>query len=226
MTEPDDAEDMWSDDEDKATDADEDHEGRRISPILIVVGIVAILGVVAILLATRGNDNKDTASKSRTTTTTKSTGKDGTTGTNTKQVARWPGRVQTRPAVFGKTGQPLDREAKAKAGVYIWTDFDGWHLWVVDPSGKEAAKGTVTSTDDIASADLVVKGSGTVDRSGRRLDFDFSGVSAKAAGVVFSPGFYGSTLLVDLGGSDLPVFLGAKMVEVEQPLTITKSLPG
>lgn len=228
MTDPDLEDDVWADDGSVWSD---DDEGRRgISPILIVAAALAILGVVAILVATRNTDDKTkTGGTDQSSAQGGRIGPDtagGSTATTSKAKRRWPNDVLYRPTVFGKTGEPVNRDSSVAPGVYIWSDFDGWFLWVVDPSGKAAARGSVTSNDDIAAAKLGVQGSGTVDSQGRRITFDFSGVQGKSAGAVFNPGFYGSTLLIDLDGKDLPVFLGSKMVKTALPITIAQTVPG
>lgn len=220
--------DVWDDDDESF----EDREPRGISPVVIAVAVVAVLGVVAILVATRNTDSQGNNQRSgRSTTTTATRGSaPGTAGGDTSTTAsapHWPSNVSFRPPVFGKTGDPPDPVTpNAKAGVYVWSDFDGWHLWIVEPKGKAAAKGTVSSNDAIAKAKSEVPNQGLVLTQKGRFTFDLSGVEARTAGVVFDPGFYSSTLVIDLGGPDLPIFLGANMDPAKLPLAVVKTTTG
>lgn len=235
MTDEEIVEEEWvADDSDVLVDDDsdgpwEDPDDRRaISPVLIAVAIVAVLGVLAILLVSQRNDGKKSTTKRPARSEQRSEGDgrgtpDGPTVTS-PPTPQWPNDVLYRPAVFGKTGEPVKEKTDAKAGVYIWSDFDGWYVFVVDPSGKAAARGTLVSSDEVATSDLVVQGAGSADAEGRRINFDFSTVSGPSAGMVFNPGFYASTILVDLDGDDLPVFLGQNQVPApSKSVTITKA---
>ncbi|MGI8755119.1 MAG: hypothetical protein ACR2MB_04520 [Acidimicrobiales bacterium] len=56
-----------------------------------------------------------------------------------------------------------------------------------------------------------------------RSTFDLSGVEARNR---FDPGFSSSTLVIDLSGPDLPIFLGANMDPAKLPLAIVKTTTG
>lgn len=212
-----DDDDIWVDDD----DVDEHRTG--ISPLIVILLAVAVLGVVAILVATRKGDDEVGARVDRTSTTQrKGTGR--TTTTTGPRAAQWATAVEFRPPVFGRTGEPMaDVTKTAKPGAYLWVDFDGWHLWVADPSGRTSARGTIISDKPFARAEPAVERQGTVKREGGKITFDLSGVDAPLAGVDFNTGFYGARLAVDLEGSDLPLKLGANMKDSPDPTVVDKS---
>ncbi len=203
--------------------ADDGPRGQ-IPPIVIVLAAVAVLGVIIVLLATRGGNDDDPAASGDGSAQV-ADGGDGATTTTVKRGPAWPKVVQGRPAVFGQLREPITSvKPDAAPGVYLWLDFDGWHLWIVDPSGKAAARGTLVSGQDFGTAQTAVPGEGTVTVAGKNLDFDVSTVNAKAAGVTFNLGFYATDLTVTLQGSDLPLLLGAKAQPSPVPTVITKAV--
>ncbi|MGN6694904.1 MAG: hypothetical protein ACTHN0_12090 [Aquihabitans sp.] len=196
-------------------DGDDPAPQQGISPRALVIGAVAVLAVIVVLIAVSGSsdDSKDERATVRSTTTT------------VKRGPSWPAVVQGRPAAFGATGDPITKvDGEAKPGVYVWTDYDGWHAWVVDPSGKRAAKGTISSNQDFKSASVAESGQGSAKVDGQDVPFDFSGVDAKAAGVNFDLGFYADEVTVNLDGTDLPLYLGTEAKESPLPAVISKAV--
>lgn len=213
--------DLWLDD-----DFDDDGPRKGISPLVIVLGAVAILGVIIVLLATggSGSDSDAKTGGSNPGTETEAGGSDQT-ATTVKRGPAWPAVVQGRPAAFGQLRDPITSVSpEAEPGVYFWLDFDGWHLWIASPNGKAAAKGTLTSNEDLGPAQVAVPDQGIVNVAGKSMTFDFSGVDAAAAGVSFNLGFYASEVTVSLGGTDLPLLLGKSAAPSPIPAVITKQV--
>lgn len=119
---------------------------------------------------------------------------------------RWPAEVAFRPAALGRLRQgPEDVKDPPEPGVYLFSDFDGWHLWLVRGPGVESVHGTVTSNDEMATAVAEPKRSdGSVDVDDKQFRFDLPGDVAVSA-VVFNPGFYARTLVFDLQGPNGPL---------------------
>ena len=99
------------------------------------------------------------ASSGQTTPTTKD-------GKPTKPD--WPSAVKYRPPTLGKRGEKAPAvKVTAKPGVYVWEDFDGWHMWVVGGAGvPPKVTGLITSNAEFNRADLAVPGTGTVTKGG------------------------------------------------------------
>lgn len=201
--------------EDEDWEDDAPGAGAGISPRALVVGAVVVLVLIVAFVAFSGgsDDSRDERATISSTTTTVARG------------PSWPAVVQGRPAIFGTTGDPIAGVAsEAKPGVYVWTDYDGWHAWVVDPSGKAAAAGSLSSNADFKSASVAEqdRGAATVERA--TVSFDFSDVDARAAGVNFDLGFYADELTVNLDGTDLPLYLGTEVKESPLPAVISKAV--
>jgi hypothetical protein len=181
--------------------------------------VLVVLLVVGLVLVTK-DDGKDTGA------TVTATGKDGGTDAKPKKP-EWPPAVGGRPPFLGKRGEGPDKaEADAPAGVYVWADYDGWHVWVVGGEGKAAAKGRITSDEPFSRGAAASDGQGTVTKNEKSIEFDFATATAHAAGVDFNPGFFSKTLLVDVDGDDLPVFTGRKPAEATSPVVLTKAPQG
>lgn len=119
-----------------------------------------------------------------------------------KTKKAWPASAGGPPAGLGAT--PAEAAADTAPGVYLWNDFGGWHLWVVNGEGVAGVKGTITSTDEIASAQVATAGEGTAVIEAKTVAFDLP-AEPRVAGVDFNPGFYGEKLTVTLEGADGPV---------------------
>lgn len=138
----------------------------------------------------------------------------------------WPPSVNGRPAGLGPMGQSAaDVEPTVDPGVYLWSDFDGWHLWVVAGEGVPAeVNGSLASNDALASLDLAVPDSGSATLDGEVGQFSVPTASS-VAGVDFSTGFYAEELDVTLEGPDGPldatlIHVGSDMETAPDPLRI------
>lgn len=119
-----------------------------------------------------------------------------------KTKKAWPASVEGPPDGLG--GTPEEASADVAPGVYLWNDFGGWHLRVVNGDDVSGAKGTITSTDEIASADVATAGQGSAVTEAKTIAFDLP-AEPRVVGVDFNPGFYGEKLTVTLEGADGPV---------------------
>ncbi|MEO6987262.1 MAG: hypothetical protein ABI239_01285 [Aquihabitans sp.] len=108
--------------------------------------------------------------------------------------------------------------------MYAWIGFDGWHVWIVGPNGKGAAKGTITSDKPLVDAATALPDQGSIAIEGNTLVFDFADVDAAAAGVTFNLGFYATEMTVNLGGTDLPLLLGSGAKPSPLPAVISKQV--
>lgn len=125
--------------------------------------------------------------------------------TTKKPDGAWPASVSGRPSGLGKVNQPAaEVTATAKPGVYVWSDFDGWHLWVVHGSGVGAVTGTITGNDKLASAEPAVKGAGSVSVDGKVATFSLP-TSPTLDGVDFNPGFYTDHLTIAVRDANGPI---------------------
>lgn len=194
----------------------------RIAQVCLVVLALLVVGVV---LLTRGGDSSsDGSSKDDKTSTSDDGGDKG----SSKPV--FPAEIGGRPAGLGARGEKapdVKVGEDTKPGVYLWSDYDGWHLWVVNGEGVPPVKGTITSNDDIAKATAAVPGAGTVKADGKVVTFDLP-AQPGLVGVDFNPGFFAENLVFTLDGPDGPVpedvvFLGSKSVQAPYPLVIAKS---
>ena len=175
----------------------EDAEVKRPrSKVFVIVGIVvvALLAIGAVSLLFRKDDVKKT----------------------------WAASVGGPPSGLG--GSTTAATADVKPGYYLWSDFDGWHLWVVNGDGVKGAKGTIENNDTFASAALATAGAGTVSKDGKSVSFDLP-TEPRVVGVDFNPGFYSNKLNVSLTDADGPVdpklvTIGRSADVSEMPFTI------
>ena len=168
----------------------EDAEVKRPrSKVLLVVGIVvvALLAVGAVSLLFRKDDPKKA----------------------------WAASTGGPPTSLG--GSTTQATADAKPGYYLWSDFDGWHLWVVNGDGVKGAKGTIENNDTFATAVLATKGAGTVTKDAKSVTFDLPS-DPRVVGIDFNPGFYSNDLKVSLTDADGPV--DPKLVTIGRSATV------
>lgn len=169
----------------------------RIAQIGLVV--LALIVVAVVLISKSGNDDKGSSA------TDKNGGSSVSTTVPKPKKASWPANLNGRPVTLGTTGQVASKVTpKAKPGVYIWSDFDGMHIWVVKGEGVPTITGTLDSNDKIQKAVTAVDGSGDVTVDGKRVSFNLPGKSP-IEGVDFNPGFYGNKIVISLNGPDGPV---------------------
>ncbi len=136
---------------------------------------------------------------------------DGSTSTTSSLVPtskpRWPPAVAGRPKAFGGLGDPPPSSgAGLEDGLYLWNDFDGWHLWQVGGGSEDGA--TITADDTYAKA-AGTGGSVDVTNDANLLTFSRGSASEPVVGVDFSPGFYAKTMVVTTRG-ELTLHLGAR----------------
>ncbi|WP_426571139.1 hypothetical protein [Aquihabitans sp. McL0605] len=183
--------DSWADDDREA--ARKAGKGRII---LIVVGIAAvvILGALAFVVIST-HDTRERA---------------------------WPATVNGRPdGLGGERETTADVNLAADPGVYIWSGFDGWHLWVVNGGDLKGIKGTITSNAEISRGAPSAPGDGTATVKGKELTFDLSG-DAPLAGVDFEPGL-SKHLEFQIEGPDGPI--DASVVTTGRSGTAVAALP-
>jgi hypothetical protein len=141
----------------------------------------------------------------------------------------WPASVGGRPAGVGEFKQKVaDVKVTAKPGVYLWSDFDGWHLRVVNGGSVQGVHGSIVGDVDHLRAAAAQKGDGTVSLRGGTIDFDLP-KSPQLVGVDFEPGFFAKKLTVTLDGANGPidkslVTLGSARKPKSLPVVIDKVL--
>lgn len=122
----------------------------------------------------------------------------------------WPAVVAGRPTAFGKLNDaPPSSAGDLEDGLYVWTDFDGWHLWLVGGGSDDGA--TITADYEIAKFDGT-GGSVDADAEGNLLTFSRGSADGDVVGVDFSPGIYTKTMVITVDG-DLPMHLGKRARE-------------
>ena len=223
----DDADDAWADEPVAGAPSEADADAQRKRYVLMAqIGLVVLsLIIVAIVLVTNGKDSDSSKSDDKTTTTV-----EGSADGKDSEKAAWPKAVEGRPPTLGKRGQTADKvdASKAKPGVYVWSDFDGWHMWVVGGKGMpERLTGTLTSNDELSRADVVTPDTGTVDIKGQEATFDLD-TTKGLTGLDFSTGFFGRRLVFTFEGPDGPIdtrliVTGSKSTPSTYPLVIDKS---
>jgi hypothetical protein len=218
------ARDLWSDDDDHATPP-----YVRYAQIGLIVLAVLVIGIVVLVNASK--DDKDDKASNTDTSGQTADPADGTSGGTTKNAKPiWPKEVEGRPAALGKRGQTAPTvKSTANPGVYVWSDFDGWHMWVQGGLGMpERVTGTLTSNDPIARADLAVPDTGTVNVQGKTVTFDLD-TTRGLTGMDFNTGFYGKRLVFLLNGPDGQpidqqlIKTGSRSVAAVYPLVIEKA---
>ena len=206
----------------------DDEPVRHRSVRLLVGGALVVVGLLAAVFAVRaatdddGGSRQDDAAASTTSTssTTKvgtgsgtkgSKGADATTvsaeGAATATETRWPSALAGRPPALGKQGEPPPSDAgDLEPGFYLWTDFDGWHAWLV--GGSDADRLTITSDAEIAKAEPV-GGDVAVDQLPNTFGFARGGADEDVVGVDFNPGYLSKTFVVTIDG-DAKLHIGPR----------------
>lgn len=201
-----------------------------IPAMLVAVAVVLVVAFVFF----RRDDPGDSASSSDDRTASEPAdpggGDGGGNGTDAgapepKPESTWPEEIKWKPAITGERDQGLDRlPAEVPAGLYLWSDFQGWFVWVVDPAGKAAGRGRITTNSEFGSAELVEGSTGAFERRDDVLEFDFTGIGERVAGFRFNPGFFTNRVTIELDGDDLPVFLGHDAVPFDAPHVLEKTV--
>lgn len=141
--------------------------------------------------------------------------------------SRWPATIDRRPARFGARGVDLATLDPGSPGVFLWADYDGWHLWVARGQGFDAISGTITGNDKFNRAAALTEGQGTVELNERTITFDFTGATDPIVGAEFNIGFFSEelTLQINEGGKPMtePIQLGGSGENAANPLVLKKS---
>jgi hypothetical protein len=239
--EPVDDDDIWTDP--SAEDPQPPRRHRLLAPFL---GLALILiGVTAVVVAVANHDDatpvaagprtpKDRGERAApttapsTTTATEVLSNTDDSGTKPDAPARtkpdWPKKVGGRPLLFDVRGAPPEAAHDPPRCLYLWGDFDGWHLWAVGAGGSAGARGTVTSDVDVARANLASPGRGSVTTHGPTITFDLSGAGDATLGIDFNPGYFAKRLELHVEGGTLPLCLGQTAKHARAPLVVAKSL--
>lgn len=130
----------------------------------------------------------------------------------------WPAAVQGRPAAFGTDGDAPPAQAGDLAeGIYVWSDFKGWHVWFVGGKTSDATvtvsgNGDLTPTPAGDGADLEADGAD-------RFTVGRGTADQQVVGADFNAGFYVSEITITVAG-DLPLRTGAGAAPASSPLTL------
>lgn len=137
------------------------------------------------------------------------------------QEKAWPAVLSVRPGGLGQQGEsPTESDPEVEPGAYLWTDFQGWHLWIVNGDGVGPVRGTLTSDKDFDEAALAEAKIGSIRPDGATIDFTLPSEPA-VVGIDFDPGFYTKRLELTLS-EDIPIFEGNVKKRVKLPLVIEK----
>ncbi|MEZ5183086.1 MAG: hypothetical protein R2702_14635 [Acidimicrobiales bacterium] len=202
--------------------ADGTHDDRRAVRLTQIALVVVALVVVGLVLVTRGSSDDGSPSGSSAA--------DERPAGDEDAKRTWPSETGGRPPGLGERGQGAAEVTLAgdvEPGVYLWSDFDGWHLWVVGGPAIPALQGTMSSNDAIARADLAVAGVGNVAVADKVATFDLP-TGAPIVGIDFNPGFFADQLAFTLEGPEgaidpTLVRLGSKAGPAPFPLVLSKS---
>lgn len=162
---------------------------------IAVIGLVVLVALFALGVATYDRNQ----------------GSDGSSGGSAS--SGWPESVNGRPAGLGSMGQSAaEVDPTVGPGVYLWSDFEGWHLWVVAGEGiPDEVSGSLASNDALPAMTLAVPDSGSASLDEEVGKFSLS-TDAPVVGVDFSTGFFAEELDVTLEGPAGP--LDPKLVRV------------
>lgn len=128
----------------------------------------------------------------------------------------WPPAVQGRPPAFGTDGDGPPASADGlEDGWYLWSDFAGWHLWLVgDDRG-----GSVEVTTNASFLADPTGGQPALETGEQRLTLARGEATEPVVGVDFNPGFFAKELVVTVTG-DLPLRTGFGLVDAASPLVL------
>jgi hypothetical protein len=171
--------DDWDDDWD---DEDDRGGGRRDLTLVYAVVAAAIVIVLAVVL-TRPSDDDTTASTPA--------GESAATSEQPAEIVKnWQGPVGD---AVGENGADAQERAGEAPGVYIWTDFEGWHI-----RSNRTDEVVVT----IAASQVRQKASDDYDNSNDDADAPF----LTEVTVTLPPGDGSTGAGFDLGGSEAATF--------------------
>ncbi len=166
----------------------------RINPVQI--GLVALVAIaLVIFLVGRSDDGEKVES------TASAGAPEVTTTVSTGSTSRWDPALSGWPEMLGAPNIPPDQvPGDTPSGAYLWSDFNGWHLWVVSGEGLETVT-AIVSTDDGLAAATAVAASGTAVSEGKQVTFTPT-QGPRVAALDFEPGFYAKYVTVELTGPD------------------------
>lgn len=180
---------------------------RSDRKVMTVVGIALImLGTVATAIALA---NRPHAAPPPTRTSA-STGSSLLSETTTSEATPhapasrpvWPSTAGGRPAALGQQdATPSDVDPGAAPGVYVWNDFEGWHVWVVNGGDTAGLTGALVSDDEFARAETATPGEGSIKITNNVVEFDLP-ADVPIAGINVNPGFFSASLRFKLSGPD------------------------
>lgn len=142
----------------------------------------------------------------------------------------WPASLGVRPAAVGGPADPIASVTpKGGPAVYVWSDFSGFHLWVVPGGDIGAVSGTIKFDDDLAAATLAVPGAGTLTKGSDQVTFELP-ADRPVVGIDFSPGFYAGRLEIELRDADGPlapgdVRIGGQAIPAESMPVVIQKVP-
>jgi len=203
--------DDWDDDWD---DDDTGRGGKRDLTLVYAIIAAAVVIVLAVVL-TRPKDGDSGSDANKTN--------DGGTTAPAEVVKNWQGGVGD---AVGKEGADAQKRAESAEGVYVWTDFGGWHL-----RNNNAKDVSVTVTADQVRVKKTDDGDDG-DESGDTPFATETTVTLPAGdgkdGIGLDLGTSESaTFTFTIDGNNVPadqIFLGgADAVADQNPVTFTKS---
>lgn len=115
----------------------------------------------------------------------------------------WPHSVDGPPAGLGEGADQASQDLVVP-GLYIWSDFGGWHIRAVNGGGVSGLSGTLEADDEVTDAKAGPSSAGDVTRDGKTITFDLP-AEPEVVGVDFNPGFYTNKMTITLEGPDGPV---------------------
>jgi hypothetical protein len=192
-----------------------------------IAAVAVLLLVVVVVFAVRSGDDGDDELVAGGDGAVATEGADDASTSADAGRRAWPAEVGGRPPAFGARETPPPALTDAEPGVYLWNDFDGWHLWVVQGPGTDRITGFITSSAKATKAVAALPGdtSSGIAMDGRTIVVDFGPSDAPVVGVDFNPGFRVESLAIDLtnGGEALGpgvLRLGSRAVPREVPYTL------
>ena len=218
------SQDSYPPSDDRAEVAD-----RSMMPTYLGIGavvVVLVLILVAVVIS-QGSDNNKTGGRPKPGTEERSGGTKPGETEPAKTARAWPDAVKGRPAAFGTRGTPPPTDAGSLTpGAYLWLDFDGWHLWIVQGPGAEKITGRIELGAEPTRAASTAADQGQVAIDGNAITFDLTNVEAPVVGVEFNT-FYAGTMKVSLEGSNGlidagNVHIGRKETPSPNPIVLAK----
>ena len=178
--------------------------------MLAALGAAIVILVIAAAVVVHRNQQRtpaagphtisaaDTASQTTTTPTS------STTSTTVRAATPvWPLIAQGRPTTLGPEPTPPAQVGGARPGVYVWTDYHGWHIWIVNGGGISGLHGAVVSDALIERATPAGRDQTTVHTTNNVIQFTLP-AQVPVAGIDFNPGFYSKVLRFKLDGPNGP----------------------